>query len=77
MASPNPLRSFRQHRQPAPLTLEQLGALLGVNKSTVLRWEEGRVPAERIVEVSNITGIPREELRPDLYPSRSPAEAAE
>lgn len=26
-----------------------------------------KVPAEQVVEVERITGLPREELRPDLY----------
>lgn len=38
---------------------------LGVRSSAVAVW--ARVPAERVVEVERITGIPREQLRPDLY----------
>jgi len=38
---------------------------LKITRSSVSQWT--RVPAERIVEVERITGIPREELRPDLY----------
>lgn len=28
----------------------------------------GRVPAERVLEIEKATGVPRHELRPDLYP---------
>jgi len=49
------------------MSLEELAAEFGVNKTTVHRWEEGRIPAERVVEVEAVTGIPRHELRPDLW----------
>jgi DNA-binding transcriptional regulator YdaS (Cro superfamily) len=38
---------------------------LKISRGAVSRWQH--IPAERIVEVERITGIPREELRPDLY----------
>jgi DNA-binding transcriptional regulator YdaS (Cro superfamily) len=60
----NPLR---KHRTDAGLTLDKLAERFGVNKSTVLRWEDGRVPAERVLDVERTTGISRHELRPDLY----------
>jgi DNA-binding transcriptional regulator YdaS (Cro superfamily) len=46
---------------------------LGVNKSAVTRWTQSRIPAERVSEIEKITGVPREVLRPDLWP----VEAAE
>jgi len=39
---------------------------LNVDKSTVTRWEQGAIPAERVIDVERVTGIPREVLRPDL-----------
>ncbi len=39
---------------------------LGVSQAAVSKWPE--VPAERVLTVARITGIPRGELRPDLYP---------
>lgn len=59
------LRSFRKTRQ---LTLEELGARFGVNKTSIMRWEKKKVPAERVLSISKFTGIPAHELRPDLYP---------
>lgn len=46
------------------ITQSAVASALGLNKATISRWQ--RVPAERVVEVERITGIPRHELRPDL-----------
>lgn len=61
----SPLKEFRLG---AKLTLEQLGERFGVNKSTVMRWEEGQIPAERVLTISEETGIAPSNLRPDIYP---------
>jgi DNA-binding transcriptional regulator YdaS (Cro superfamily) len=47
----------------------RLAASLGITHSAVMQWE-GRCPAERVVDVEQATGIPREALRPDLYRRR-------
>ena len=60
---------FRTHDvKPTHLARE-----LGITHGAVFQWD--RVPAERVIDVERITGIPREELRPDLYPptAHSPA----
>jgi len=49
---------------------EALANLMGVRQPTISRWAKGRVPAERVLKVSKLTGIPPEELRPDVF--RSP-----
>jgi DNA-binding transcriptional regulator YdaS (Cro superfamily) len=49
------------------MTLSAFAALAGVNKSTVTRWAQKGVPAENVVDVEARTGVPRFELRPDLY----------
>ena len=46
-------------------SLAQLARDLGISRAAVAQWK--RVPAERVVAVERFTGIPREELRPDLY----------
>jgi DNA-binding transcriptional regulator YdaS (Cro superfamily) len=43
-------------------------AALGINRQAVWKWK--RCPAHRIIEVERISGVPREELRPDLYRPR-------
>lgn len=50
-----------------------LGDALGITAQAVQAWQ--RVPAERVVEVEKVTGVPREVLRPDLY-RRAEAKAA-
>ena len=47
--------------------LGQLAEAVGVDKATVTRWAQRRIPAERVNEVSRITGLQKEILRPDLF----------
>jgi DNA-binding transcriptional regulator YdaS (Cro superfamily) len=44
-----------------------LAVRLDVNKATITRWAQKRIPAERVLDVERATGIGREVLRPDLY----------
>lgn len=69
----SPLRAYRKAKG---LSLESIGAPLGVNRSTVLRWEMDRIPAERLADVERVTGIPRQKLRPELFdaPAREGAQ---
>lgn len=62
----HPIRSFRKRHD---LTLEALAERIGVHKSTILRWETRVVPlpVDRLAAISEVTGIPREELRPDIF----------
>lgn len=45
--------------------MRALGRLLGIREQSISQWKA--VPAHRIVAIEAATGIPREELRPDLY----------
>lgn len=49
-------------------TQKELGELLGVGDAAITKWEKGRVPAERVLEVERVTKIARHRIRPDLYP---------
>lgn len=42
-----------------------LARALSVSYQAVSQWK--RVPAEQVIKVEWATGVPREELRPDLY----------
>ncbi len=43
----------------------KLAEAIGISPSAISMWS--RIPAERLMDVSRATGIPPEELRPDLY----------
>ena len=58
--------------------LEEIGALarrLGISQPSVSNWQ--RVPAERVIAVEALTGVPRASLRPDLYGMPDDAAAAD
>jgi len=42
-----------------------LARALGIDRASVCGWAE--IPAKRIIQIERLTGVPREELRPDLY----------
>lgn len=45
-----------------------LARALGIRHGAIRSWHEaGRIPAERVPAVERATGIPRHQLRPDLY----------
>lgn len=58
------------------IKLVDVAGAAGVDKSTVTRWLQHRIPAERVLDVERITGVSRHELRPDIYPVTQPNEAA-
>lgn len=59
--------------------IEKVGGLagiakpLGISEQAVSQWDE--VPPLRVLAVEQVSGVPRHELRPDLYPEPTPAEA--
>lgn len=44
-----------------------LARALGKTRGGLWQWK--RVPAERVLAVEAASGVPRHELRPDLYPA--------
>ncbi len=44
----------------------QIAKGCGISEPAISKWR--RVPADRVLTVERLTGIPRGELRPDLYP---------
>ena len=45
--------------------IAQLARKRGISQPSVSNWT--RVPAQRVVAVEAVTGVPRNDLRPDLY----------
>lgn len=68
---------FSNFRRRQDLTLNAVADLFGVNRRTILRWEQGisPIPLKRLAEVEAATGISRQKLRPDIFGAAS--EAAE
>ena len=48
----------------------KLGAMLNVDKSTFYRWR--KIPPRHVPKISEAFGIPRHELRPDLWEAPQP-----
>jgi transcriptional regulator with XRE-family HTH domain len=68
MAIPN--QAIRKYREDRGLSREALGRELGVTGVSVGRWEDGirNIKLTLVTEVARKTGLPPEELRPDLAP---------
>ncbi|MBC8980780.1 helix-turn-helix domain-containing protein [Pseudomonas lurida] len=49
-----------------------LAKLAGVTPMAVSYWKVRGVPARHVVLIESVTGIPRHDLRPDLYREASP-----
>lgn len=48
----------------------KLANAIGVTQGHVSQWlRRGRVPADKAVAIETATGIPRHELRPDVFPA--------
>ncbi|TQF31210.1 molecular chaperone TorD family protein [Bradyrhizobium sp. UNPA324] len=52
--------------------IAQLARKIGISQPSISNWT--RVPAQRVIAVETATGVPRNDLRPDLYEQATPAE---
>lgn len=52
----------------------KLAAGLGITDQAVGQWK--RVPPGRVLAVEKLSGVPRHELRPDIYPPEEMREAS-
>lgn len=65
-AMDSPLAKYRAAKK---LSLEAVATQFNVNKTTIMRWENGEVPipVNRLGEIASVTGISRKKLRPDIF----------
>ncbi len=49
--------------------LRPLARKLGITAQAIHKWEH--CPPRRVIAVESATGVPREQLRPDLYPPKA------
>lgn len=48
-----------------------LARAVGVTPQAVQQWvTQGRISYRKVIDVERVTGVPRYELRPDLYPAQ-------
>jgi DNA-binding transcriptional regulator YdaS (Cro superfamily) len=45
--------------------VKRLADALGVRRQAIYLWE--KIPLERVIKIEELSGIPREELRPDFF----------
>jgi DNA-binding transcriptional regulator YdaS (Cro superfamily) len=49
--------------------VQKLAEALSIKRQAFYMWK--KVPSERVIQIEIATGIPRQRLRPDLYPPQS------
>lgn len=56
-------------RKRANLTIKEASALFDVDRTTVIRWENGepRIPLKRLPDAERIFGVSRTAIRPDIF----------
>jgi len=71
MAEKHPLKVLAEYRARAGKNQTSLAKDLGVAEMTISRWETGdrKIGIKKLPLVSEKTGIPKRELRPDLAES--------
>lgn len=76
MSEAHPLKSYRDHHIPA-LSQEAMARLIGVDRLTIHRWETGKRKPDRkfLAKITENTGIPARDLRPDLVELLGAADA--
>ena len=57
-------------------SVKALAECIGIRPQSIAEWHHAQVPALRAVAIERATGIPRYELRPDLWEPPSQTDAA-
>ena len=66
MSADSPIRTYRQLHE---ISAKELAAKLNISDITLRSYEtrKRKIPAEFAVAFEQLTGVPREKLRPDLF----------
>lgn len=67
--------ALKQHRLSRNQQLKDAADELGVAPSVLHKWENGQVPAHRVLDVERVTGLSRHALRPDVFGAASESAA--
>ena len=59
------MEPFQEYLNQERGRLTRVAEALQISSAAISQWD--RVPIERVADVSRITGIPREDLRPDIF----------
>ncbi len=65
MSEPTGVEALKKKLRQENKSITWLADQLSITRGAISQWD--RVPAERIGEISNITGLPHKVLRPDLF----------
>lgn len=55
--------------------IAKLASALGLHRSAPSGWLRTRLPPRKVLDVERVTGVPRHDLRPDIYPRSEPGAA--
>lgn len=60
---------FSQYRKTSGKTVDEIAVEFDVHRATIFRWEAGdpHIPVKYLDKAEKITGIPRDQLRPDIF----------
>lgn len=64
------ISALTEYRKERGLSQEAFAEAMGVSRPAVTRWETGarKIDGKLVPKVSQLTGIPVSDLRPDLFP---------
>lgn len=70
------MSTFVEHLHEHRGATARIAREMGVTHAAVRQWRTNGIPAERVLRLEELTGIPRHVLRPDIYPAPARRAAA-
>lgn len=50
------------------MNVPKIAQHFNISRQAVYLWLRTKIPADRVLELEKVSGVPRHELRPDIYP---------